>query len=149
MNIEVYEGQLTDQNILDLIKLEELCFGQSRYDLDRFKKELSIKPGLLLYIAKDGDNLLGYKIGYQDKLGQFYSWLGGVAPQARKMGLASKLMELQHAKLKELGYKSVRTHTSNEFRAMLLLNIKTGFNVTGTYVNRSNQLRIILEKQLS
>lgn len=51
--------------------------------------------------------------------------------------------------VQSLGYSYVRTHTKNKYREMLVLNIKSGFDVTGVYKNLGDEQHgIILEKSL-
>ncbi|CAH0346701.1 hypothetical protein BCI9360_03046 [Bacillus sp. CECT 9360] len=57
-------------------------------------------------------------------------------------------MEKQHQYLKEIGYKVVQTKTMNKWRGMLILNIKSGFNVIDTYTDEKGLHKIILEKNL-
>src|SRR5690606_13159766 len=78
----------------------------------------------------------------------FYSWLGGVRPDCRKLGIASELMRKQHEDLKEMDYKIVRTKTMNKWRGMLLLNIRTGFDILETEIAPRGELKIVLEKKL-
>lgn len=55
----------------------------------------------------------------------------------------------QHRAIKELGYTYVRTSTKNKYREMLLLNIKSGFDIMGTEKKlREAQQSILLEKEL-
>jgi GNAT superfamily N-acetyltransferase len=79
----------------------------------------------------------------------FFSYLGGVRAEFRGQGVASRLMAEQHRIAREWGYSIVRTHTHNEFRAMLLLNIKSGFDITGVnHRSGARDLSIILETVL-
>ena len=79
----------------------------------------------------------------------FYSWIGGVVPEARGLGIASRLMDQQHAIARDDGFKYVRTETENRFKPMLILNLKCGFDVVGVRasVDYPNTV-IILEKKL-
>ncbi|WP_342772619.1 hypothetical protein [Oceanobacillus piezotolerans] len=65
----------------------------------------------------------------------------------REKGVASKLMEKQHQYLKKEGYKIVQTKTMNKWRGMLILNIKHGFDIIGTYTDEKGLHKIILEKK--
>jgi ribosomal protein S18 acetylase RimI-like enzyme len=48
----------------------------------------------LILVASIQKMLLGYKVAYKD--GQdLYSWMGGVLPEYRKMGIAKKLADEQ------------------------------------------------------
>jgi GNAT superfamily N-acetyltransferase len=91
----------------------------------------------------------GYKAGFEYSSNTFFSWSGGVIPDCRKHGLGSTLIAKQHQAAKELGYSYVRTHTKNKYREMLILNIKSGFEITGVYKSlQESHQGIILEKVL-
>lgn len=144
---ELYEETLPDELLKALIELEAQCFpgGAS----ERLTREVEGKRGLLAIIAKRDGEHVGFKIGYERRRHQFTSWIGGVRPDCRGMGIARELMRRQHQRIKDLGYIAVRTQTTNEFKAMLILNLKCGFDVIGTFTTPSNHLtRIILEKKL-
>jgi len=110
--------------------------------------ELKVKPQLLCCVAIDNARLAGFKLGYEMGEGKFYSWLGGVHSDYRGQGIASYLMELQHKIVQESGYKIIRTIGRNHRRAMLVLNIKYGFNVIETFISKKGTHKIILEKDL-
>jgi GNAT superfamily N-acetyltransferase len=104
---------------------------------------------LYLILAFDADqNAAGFKIGYREDPDTFYSWLGGVLPAYRNQGLAAAMMERQHQWCRQKGYQQVRTKTMNQWRSMLLLNIKSGFDIIGVQVGRNGVPKIILEKKL-
>lgn len=106
------------------------------------------KPKLLVITAMDDKKVIGYKIGYELNKDKFYSWLGGVDINYRKSGIATKLMENQHLYLKANGYSIVQTKTMNKWRSMLVLNIKSGFDIIETYVDPKGLHKIVLEKSL-
>jgi GNAT superfamily N-acetyltransferase len=99
------------------------------------------------WLAYANDRLVGCKLGYERKPGHYYSWLGGVHPEFRGQGIAAELMQQQHAWCRVQGYRAVRTHTYNRWRAMLLLNLRHGFDIIGT-MQGPHGLTIVLEKQL-
>lgn len=111
-------------------------------------EELFWRKSYLLVLALENDKVVGYKLGYEERQGRFYSWLGGVYPEYRKKGIATKLLRLQHEWCKKQRYSVVRTQTKNRWRNMLLLNIKSGFDVIGTYTDDRGETKIILEKSL-
>lgn len=138
-------NSIPNDDVLKRIKeLHKLIF--STYD--NFDNKISSKTKLLVIVAMDGKKVIGYKIGYEIDKDTFYSWLGGVNPDYRGQGIASTLMEKQHQYLKEKCYKVVRTKTMNRWRNMLVLNIKTGFDVVETYTDEKGLHKIILEKRL-
>lgn len=57
-------------------------------------------------------------------------------------------MKKQHHYLRETGYKVVQTKTMNKWRGMLVLNIKSGFDVVATCTGENGLHKIILEKRL-
>lgn len=128
----------------EILRLHEMIFGQ----LNELVMKMETKPQLLIIVAMVDKKVIGYKIGYKLDNEKFYSWLGGVDEQYRKHGIASKLMEIQHQYLREKKYKKVQTKTKNQWRSMLILNIKHGFDVIGTYTDDKGEPKIILEKKL-
>ena len=114
----------------------------------KVEKELSGRNRSLLTVAHDSGKALGFKLGYEEKPDKFYSWLGGVAPEARKTGLGKALMQSQHDWCKKAGYPRIQTRTKNKWREMLILNLKSGFDIIGTYTDEEGEPKIILEKKL-
>ena len=113
----------------------------------RLQRRLRGRRRLLLAALHEG-RVVAYKFGYEDVPDRFYSWIGGVDPEFRRQGLGRRLMEVQHRWAQRHGYHRVRTHTSNAFKPMLILNLACGFDVIGTLINHKGEGRIILEKQL-
>lgn len=136
---------MPDEMILNgIVQLHQSIFGS----VEGLVKQMLTKQKLLVQVAMDDAKVIGYKIGYEQKDDSFYSWLGGVDETYRNYGIASKLMEKQHQFLREHGYKIVQTKTKNKWRNMLILNIKNGFDVIGTYTDEKGEPKIILEKKL-
>ena len=113
------------------------------------EEEAANKRKFLLLLALSSENeVLGFKLGYRLNSIEFYSWTGGVHPKARQRGIASALMEKQHLICRENGIQRVQTKTKNQWRHMLILNLKTGFDITSTYSNKKGETVILLEKRL-
>src|SRR5690606_33178693 len=100
------------------------------------------KKGLRIDVAIHEKRIVGYKIGYALNPEQFYSWLGGVDKVYRNYGIASCLMKRQHQYAENSGYQVIQTKTKNNWRSMLLLNIKNGFDVIGTYTDQDGEIKI-------
>lgn len=115
---------------------------------ESIQEELGWRKKILIVLAFHKGKVVGYKIGYEDRKERFYSWLGGVYPVNRGKGIATKLLSMQHRWCEEQGYSVVRTQTKNRWRDMLILNIREGFNVVGTYTDDRGEPKIILEKDL-
>lgn len=144
MKLNIFISMTGDDMLEGIDQLHGSIFGDS----EGLAVKMKTKPDLLVLTAMDGEKVIGYKMGYRLNEDTFYSWLGGVDPQYRRNGIASKLMEKQHEHLKEMGYKMVRTKTMNKWRGMLILNIKHGFDVIETYTDEIGIHKIVLEKRL-
>lgn len=127
-----------------IAELHESIFGGS----DDLAGRMREKKGLRIDVAIHEKRIVGYKIGYALNPEQFYSWLGGVDKVYRNYGIASCLMKRQHQYAENSGYQVIQTKTKNNWRSMLLLNIKNGFDVIGTYTDQDGEIKIILEKSL-
>lgn len=148
ISYEALEGILPEKIVEELIELNERVFVGHPINKDKLREEISAQRKLRTIVARDGESIVGFKMGYERRLGKFYSWLGGVDPEYRGKGIAKSLMKNQHEDLKKVGYSLVSTQTGNEFRNMLILNLKSGFDVKGTFVTSENKIRIVLEKNL-
>jgi len=101
----------------------------------------------LLVAALSGQEWTGFKFGYARGNG-FYSWLGGIIPEARRQGLAGKLMDLQHSEIKSRGYQTVSTRTRATNTAMIVLNLRSGFEVTGFEIDAQGHPVVTQTKRL-
>lgn len=142
------KGWPSDQLLASLLDLHERVFtGQTR-DGVMAEMDYHHKRGLFLVnLALVDERVIGYKAGYERKPGHFYSWLGCVDPMHRGQGVADTLMRQQHDWCRQQGYQRVRTQTYNQWRGMLILNLKHGFDIIGTQQG-THGLIIVLEKSL-
>lgn len=88
-----------------------------------------------LWLATEGGEWVGFKLGYRRGDALLYSWLGGVHPRLRGQGVASELMRRQHAHAAAAGYRFVETRTRAVNNAMILLNLRHGFQIAGFEVD--------------
>lgn len=138
--------ELSETEIKLISPIIEETFGE--WDPDWFFATFNNQKKLHLAVAYVDGKAAGFKLGYEKDKWEFYSWLGGVLPEFRNLGIASALMRVQHEWCKASGYKRVSTKTQNRFREMFLLNLKSGFNVIGTHTSHEGGLKILLEKEL-
>ncbi|WP_042477420.1 GNAT family N-acetyltransferase [Bacillus ndiopicus] len=108
--------------------------------------KLENKKGLLCLFAMKEGEMVGFKLGYIHPDQVFYSWLGGVHEEQRGRGIASELMVRQHEEVQRQGIKKVRTYGRNNRKAMLITNIKHGFEIISTFVDAKGRHKIIFEK---
>lgn len=140
------QGRLSSTVIKSITALYELIFNSPG---DRVAKKLR-REDLKTVVAEKDSLVVGFKIGYgyDEKPLRFYSWLGGVHPDYRRQGIGGELMRRQHEFCLRTGFQTIRTKTTNQWPSMLLLNIRHGFRVIGTYVDEEREIKIVLEKRL-
>lgn len=120
-----------------------------KFSVEEFEKRIAEAEDLLTILATEKGKIVGCKLGYKIAPETFYSWLGGVDENYRNKKIAHELMNRQHSRCAEKGYRIVQTKTKNSFKPMLILNIKSGFDITAVYRNSRNELKIVLEKDLT
>jgi len=107
------------------------------------------RKDVLALIAHLEGNPVGYKIGYHDRPGLYYSWSGGVLKDYRGQGVARRMQAWQHAWLRARGYRMVQFTSFNKFRGMLQFGLSTGFVPTGVDLSPEAELSIKLRKDLT
>ncbi|WP_180782799.1 GNAT family N-acetyltransferase, partial [Vibrio parahaemolyticus] len=116
MTMLIREGTL-EEALQVVTRVKEFANGET---LDSMSQRLGDKNSLILVAEKNGA-IVGFKIGYELDEDTFYSWFGGVAPQARNEGVAQMLLEAQEEWVAEQGYKTLKVKSRNQFPAMLRL----------------------------
>src|SRR3954467_6252079 len=86
-----------------------------------FEDMVRDRQDVICLMAHLEGNPVGYKAGYRDRPGTYYSYSGGVLKDYRGQGIARRLQAMQHGMIKARGYTSVYYNTFNKFRNMLLL----------------------------
>ncbi|MCU8031553.1 GNAT family N-acetyltransferase [Shewanella sp. SM73] len=124
------ESSLTPELAAQLIELSqqipELDHPLTNEVLDQ---RLQGKTCLILVAYVEGE-LAGFKLGYEQEEAIFYSWLGGVASDFRRLGLAQSLLEYQETWARRHGYNHIQVKTMNRFPAMLNLLICNQYLIT-------------------
>lgn len=129
----------------DVIDLASSIFGDGiGWEIET---AFTMKSPALSVASVDGE-MVGFKLGFSDVPLRFYSTTGAVKDSFRGKGVAKQLMEEQHRWCRENEFKIVRTETKNTFAAMISLNLKSGFQIIGTYTDHRGEPKIILEKKL-
>lgn len=100
----------------------------------------------LLCRALAGGELVGFKLGYRRGGALFYSWLGGVDPDWRRRGIADRLTLLQHEALATAGYRFVETRTRAVNAAMLIVNLRAGFTISG-YETDAKGIAVVTQRK--
>jgi ribosomal protein S18 acetylase RimI-like enzyme len=149
MDIEylALEEKIPDTVLPGLTALHKSVFSSAISEPD-FRERLHRKKTLLCILALSEGKPVGYKIGYERNTDEFFSWLGGVAEGYRRMGIATELLKRQHKRVEELGYKRILTESGNNYREMVILNLRNGFEIAGTCADGEGNLKIIMAKRL-
>lgn len=146
INYSKTEGMPADTQLQGIQEAYAEIFGG---DVRQFEQELKAKRRLITFTAEEDRQIVGFKIGYDRKLNHFYSWIGGVLPSHRGSGIASELMRRQNGWCSQNKYLTIRTQTKNKWKDMLILNLRHGYNVIGTYVNGQGDTKSMLEKRIN
>jgi len=103
-----------------------MVFGNTRATKSKLEKIRN--QGALLLVAYDGDEPVGFKLGYV-LLDQpiFFSWLGGVHPQYRRQGIAQALLESQEKIVRGMNMRSIYFTTFDRFPEMIHLGKKNQY----------------------
>ena len=93
---------------------------------------------------------VGFIIGYESQSKQnFYSWMGGVLPKYRQLGIAEKLINYQKQWAMKAGYQRLLMKTRNKHKAMINLLHKYRFLKIGIIPHYPDEeTRILYEKKL-
>lgn len=146
---KIFKNRVPSRVVNEIVALGKVLF-KTPTSRAYVQRGVESKPNLITIVAYKDGKACAYKIGYEQSARRFYSWLGGVHPDHRGKGLARELMKRQHELARAAGYKTAVTHTRNEFREMLLLNIRSGFAITGTKQDLGErELTIVMEKKLN
>ncbi len=146
ISYKTIEGIPEESTYLEMEKFYSEIFKDA--DLEFFKKRIIEHPQLCTVLAYKNDNLIGFKIGYPYREDTFYSWIGGVLAQFRGKSIAQNLAKKQEEYIKIKGFDKLRTKSMNQYKPMMILNLKNGFDIINIYTNTKGQTKIVFEKQL-
>jgi len=118
-------------------------------DAKFFEQRLQHRNSLVM-VADMEKRPVGFSCGYELRPSTFYSWLYGVLPDARRLGIATQLMDAEYAWVSEQGYEMIRFECYNNHRPMLALALKRNYDVVGIrWDSRTAGNLVILEKFVS
>ena len=121
----------------------------SPYKIEEYKKRCAGE--YLVLIAEIDNQPVGFKIGY-DRFndGNFYSWMGGVLPKFRRMGVAYSLANFQEKWAVENGFSSILLKTRQKHDEMIAFSLNRGFIITEQpQITLVEETRIWMEKSLN
>ena len=143
-----FEGQPNQQALEWLVQINQHIFGFNE-TADGLSSLFAKHPAVLICIACQDNKPVGFKAGFEDQPYSFESWRGGVLPAARRQGIALELMRLQHHWCQNNGFRVIKTTTNSTNSAMLILNLMSGFEIVGCFVNHRKILKVLQEKRIT
>ncbi|MEM9529746.1 MAG: GNAT family N-acetyltransferase [Pseudomonadota bacterium] len=136
-----------DVSLESVMPLCQAVFGDD-FSRTYLAERLDSMTDVSLIVAQVEDEPAGFKLGYRFSGAVYYSWLGGVVPSARRMGLAGQLMAAQHEWAQANHYQQIETRVRSNNQAMLIVNLKAGFEVVGLDRGRGDTFNLLLRKDL-
>ena len=103
----------------------------------------------VLFVARVGFRLTAFKLAYRRGPTLLYSWLGGVDPESRRMGVAAHLMRKQHGWARHAGYAAIETRTRATNNPMIMLNLRHGFEIAGYEIDHQGTAVVTQRKRLA
>lgn len=131
INFYITEAPFGTDELQAIAALISRVFGE-RFPEPDFAARVNEKHGAMIISALSGEQLVGFKLGFEKHRNVFQSWIGCVHPDFRRHGIARSLLRRQHEWCAEKGYKTVVTNSRNKFKNMMILNLSEGFSVVGT-----------------
>ena len=114
-----------------------------------FQRRFHGRYNISLFVAMLDDQHVGFTIGYELRPSTYYCWLCGVLPDARRLGVATQLIQAQQAFAVDHGYTMIRFECQNQHRPMLHLAITEGYDLVGIRWDTSSTANMaIFEKDL-
>jgi GNAT superfamily N-acetyltransferase len=138
--------EVSDEQVLLITNLVCKIYGES--SAQEFQSQLSLHQKVHLLLGLIEGQVVAFKLGYERNPSEFHSWLGGVLPEFRGVGVAADLLRTQHEWCRMNGYKRVLTSAENRFPEMLILNLRFGFTWTETSRMENGNLLLGLQKNL-
>ncbi len=142
--IQIRTGNLSEVADVNM----QIAEFKNPYQLTDIEKRLSNKKYLAL-VAEEGNDLVGFKIGYEISSAVFYSWLGGIVEANRGRGIARQLLLHQEKWAGQQHYSEIQVKTRNRHRSMLHLLINHDYAIYKVeQVEDMNDHRIYFKKRI-
>jgi GNAT superfamily N-acetyltransferase len=140
---------IADQHLYPQVaEVYNTCF-RPKADAAYFERRFEARHSVLTLLARVGDRPVGFWIGFELKPGVFYHWLGAVASDLRRGGIAQQLQEAMESWARENGYEFVRTECLNAQREFIHFAIHTGYQIVGIrWDSTHSENMVIFEKGL-
>ncbi|MBY5993378.1 GNAT family N-acetyltransferase [Ferrimonas balearica] len=98
------------------------------YGAEEYQRRLASVPHLIQIAEVEGE-AAGFKVGYQLEEGVFYSWMGGILPDFRALGLAREMLLAQEAWANDQGYDRLKVKSRNRYATMVAMLLRHGYGI--------------------
>lgn len=116
---------------------------------ENFTRRFQGRHNILCLVAQINNEAVGFYIGFELKPSVHFTWMVGVMPDARRMGIASQLIQTAQSWAKEQKYVSIRFECNNTHRAILHFGISEEYEIVGLrWDPDSGQNLVIFERLL-
>jgi GNAT superfamily N-acetyltransferase len=96
-----------------------------------FRRRFQGRHNVSMLVALMEEQPVGFIVGFELMPTTYFSWLCGVLPDARRLGIATQLMQAQQSWAADHGYHLMRFECQNQHRPMLHVAIKEGYDLVG------------------
>ena len=101
-----------------------------------WKQRIDTHPEWIVFFDQDG-NPIGWFYGYMEDLETFFIDTIGLVPEFRRKGIYQAFLERLITYLKAVGYERLTSSHHPNNRAVLIPELKVGFNIVGLEINES------------
>jgi GNAT superfamily N-acetyltransferase len=120
-----------------------------RRDQDFFRDRFRGRHNVSMLVALLDDRHVGFAVGFELMPTTFFSWLCGVLPDFRRLGIATQLIQAQQAWAIDHHYNIIRFECQNQHRPMLHVAITEGYDLVGIrWDTATGDNVVIFEKDL-
>ncbi|MEK6675528.1 MAG: GNAT family N-acetyltransferase [Planctomycetota bacterium] len=120
-----------------------------RKDEEFFRRRFQGRHNVSMLVALLDETPAGFNIGFELMPSTYFSWICGVLPDYRRLGVATQLMHAQHALAVEHSYTLLRFECQNQHRPMLHAAITEGYDLVGIRWDTTTACNVVIfEKEL-
>ena len=137
------------EDLPTIVELYNRIFRPPR-DQESFERRFRARWNVMRMLARIRNEPVGFALGFELKPSVFFLWFCGVVSEARRLGIASQLVEAVHEFSRQNDYEIIRLECTNQHRPMLMLTLKHEYDVVGLRWDPDLEANlIILEKNLT
>ena len=120
-----------------------------RQDEEFFRRRFRARYNTLMFVAMIDEQHVGFSVGFEVMPSTYFCWLCGVDPQARRLGIATQLMQAIEAFARDHDYSVLRFECQNQHRPMLHVAITEDFDLVGIRWDTASANNVVIfEKDL-